>query len=110
MDIQLYYRKVRQLEATINEPFAVVVSQETQDGGRAGRFTEVSKLMAAKLVVDGRARLATEEEAKEFRSELRNEQLRVEQQEAANRLQVTVVHENAKTGSKPVAMKAKLED
>jgi hypothetical protein len=67
MDLRGYYRKIRTLEASLTEQHVVVCSQETPDGGKAGMFTEVPRETAAKLVVEGRARLATEEEAREER-------------------------------------------
>jgi hypothetical protein len=62
MDIRVYYQKVRQSEATIAKDYVSVVSLDTADGGRSGVVTEVSRYTAAKLVVEGKARLATEAE------------------------------------------------
>ncbi len=66
MDVRIYFQKVRQIEAAITKPHAVVVSLETPDGGRAGMMTEVSRIMAARLVAENKARLATDEEHNEF--------------------------------------------
>src|SRR5437764_10984463 len=62
---------MRTIEATIPGDHAVVVSSETSDGGVPGQFSEVSRELAAKLVVQGKARLADEDEAEQFRSEVR---------------------------------------
>jgi hypothetical protein len=62
MDLRVYFQKLRSFEASIPTPYVVVVSQETPDGGRAGVKTEVRREMAAQLVIEGRARLASEEE------------------------------------------------
>lgn len=67
MDLRAYFQKVRKTEAEIPEESAVIVSLETGDGGTAGRLTEVTRSVAARMVVDGRARLATECETREFR-------------------------------------------
>jgi hypothetical protein len=66
MDVRIFFQKVRQIEAAITTPHAVVVSLETPDGGKAGAMTEVSRIMASRLVVENKARLATDEETHEF--------------------------------------------
>ena len=57
MDLRGYYQKIREVEAQIGEPCASVVSLATEDGGVAGVVTEVPRRVAAKMVVDGRAKL-----------------------------------------------------
>ena len=93
MDLKVYYQRLRQIEAELKAPQALVVSLETPDGGRAGVFTEVPKTLAAKLIVEGGARLATEEEASEFREQVAEARLKAEQAATASRIQVTVVSE-----------------
>jgi hypothetical protein len=66
MDVRIFFQKVRQIEAAITKPHAVVMSLETPDGGRAGVMTEVSRTIAARLVADNKARLASDEESNEF--------------------------------------------
>jgi hypothetical protein len=66
MDVRIFFQKVRQVEAAITTPHAVVVSLETPDGGKAGTMTEVSRIMASRLVVENKARLASDEETNEF--------------------------------------------
>ncbi len=66
MDVRIYFQKVRQIEASIIKPHTVVMSLETPDGGKAGVMTEVSRMTAARLVAENKARLATEEESHEF--------------------------------------------
>jgi hypothetical protein len=65
MELRSYFQKIKQVESTIAELFTLVVSLETGDGGKAGTFTEVSRSLAAKLIVNGLARLAdaTEKQA-----------------------------------------------
>jgi hypothetical protein len=57
MELREYYKKIREVEASIAEPFVTVVSLKTRDGGRAGRRIEVARDVAAKLIVDRRAEL-----------------------------------------------------
>jgi hypothetical protein len=66
MDVRIYFQKIRQIEAGIVSPHVVVMSLDTSDGGKAGSMTEVSRAMAAQLVVENKARLASEEETNEF--------------------------------------------
>jgi hypothetical protein len=93
MDLKAYYQKMRQIEASLGEAHVVVVSQETPDGGRAGVRTEVPRLVAAKMIVEGRARLATAEEASEYREQTAAAKQAAEQAASANRMQITVISE-----------------
>ena len=68
MDVRAYYQKIRKVEAELAERFVVVVSRETPDGGKPGVLTEVSRGLAAKLIVEDQAALASPEEAAEFRA------------------------------------------
>ena len=85
MDLRAYYQKIREIEARIAEAFAIVVSLETGDGGKAGIATEVSRGIAAKMVVEGIVRMAAPEEVAEFLTQ-KAEAVRVAVQEAAARL------------------------
>lgn len=91
MDLKLYYQKVRNTEAEIAEAFPVVASKETQDGGKDGRFAEVTRAIAAKMIVEGSARLATAEEAKTYRDAQAEAWLIAEQEAEAAKVQFTVV-------------------
>lgn len=91
MDLRNYYQKIREQEATIGERFAIVASVETPDGGQPGILTEVTAKLAAKMVVEGIARLATAEEGRSFR-EHQAEALRdAEQAAASSKVQLTVL-------------------
>ena len=63
MNIQNYYQAIRSQEATILSEFTWVTSLDTRNGGVGGRVSEVPRALAAKLVVDGMARISTREEA-----------------------------------------------
>jgi len=67
------------------------VSFETPDGGRSGVRTEVPKRLAAKLVVEGKARLASEKEASEYRDEISAAHRRAQELAAASKVQVAIV-------------------
>ena len=68
MDIRMYFQKIREMEDSIEAPYVVVISLDTGDGGRAGVPTEVTRQAAARLVVEGRVRLATPEETHDYYS------------------------------------------
>lgn len=70
MNLQVFYQRIRDLEEEIRSPWVVVVSENTPDGGRAGVPSEVSRQTAARLIVEGRARLGTDDEAACYRQEL----------------------------------------
>jgi len=67
MDLRVYYQKLRKIEAEITEPFVVLVSRETPDGGKAGVFTDVPRSTAARMMAEERADLASPAQAVEFR-------------------------------------------
>lgn len=71
MDVKNYFRKIRDMEASIEDRFLVVISNATVDGGQAGIYSEVPRFVACQLVVEGRARLASAEEAEQYRVEQR---------------------------------------
>lgn len=104
MDIRVYYQKIRQTASSIPAEHVVVVSLETPDGGRGNVKTEVSREMAAKLMVEGKARLASDGEASDFRAEAAEQRRRAEEEEASNKVQVTLISEadlkSIKAGSK----------
>jgi len=108
MDLRVYYQKLRQVESSISEPYVIIVSNATPDGGRAGALTETPRRIAARLILDGTARLAKEEEASAFREEAAAAKLHAEQLATASRLQVTVVSggEVRKSGGTPKGSKA----
>ena len=90
MDLRGYYQKVREMEGALLEP-CVVVSHATTDGGKAGVRMEVARRTAARMIVDGVARAATEAEASEFQEEKREAKQAADQLAAASRMQVTVI-------------------
>ena len=68
MDLRVYYQKIRKIEAELPEPFVVVVSRETPDGGKAGvQDGGTSTTGGAVDRARSRADLASPEEAAQFR-------------------------------------------
>ena len=94
MEMRVFYAKIKEVEATISEPSVVIISRETADGGVAGIATEVAPRAAARLVVEGKARVATEEESLQFRAHLEEARKTAEQSAAARKVQVTVISES----------------
>jgi hypothetical protein len=95
MDLRAYYRKLHETEATMPSPEVVVVSLATPDGGKPGIVTEVPTPIAARMVVEGSAREATEAEASAFHEQHAIARKAAIDAEAASRLQVVVVPANA---------------
>jgi hypothetical protein len=91
VDLKHYFRKIREIEATITEPQTFVTSLETADGGKPGIVTEVKRELAAKMIVEGRAVLATDEEKERFLQRQAAARIAAQKAEAARKLQVTIV-------------------
>jgi hypothetical protein len=91
MDLRSYYKKVREADSTLKGNDIVLVSLATSEGGREGVLTEAPRSVAAKLIAEQRARVATEAEAEGFREEMRTARDRYEQEEATRRVQLVMV-------------------
>jgi hypothetical protein len=101
MDLRAYYKKIREVEATLPGPFVVVKSRETSDGGKPGVMTEVPRETAAKQVVEGRAHVASATEAEAFHKKNRQCKEIADQEAAVSKMQFVVVPAKAETkGSK----------
>ena len=93
MDLRVFYQKLRKIEQEIVDAHVVVVSQETSDGGRPGQLVEVSRGIAARLILEGRARLATSEETAKFRAAGQKALQESQQRQLAEKVQVSVISE-----------------
>jgi hypothetical protein len=93
MDLKKYYRKIREVEAAIEDEFPVVKSLPTEAGGQGGRLTETTKLVAARMVVDGVAEIASPEETAEFRRIAEENRLREEERRRGEQVQFHVLSE-----------------
>ncbi len=71
--------------------FPVIVSQETDDGGKAGSCAEVTRAVAAKMITEGTARLATAVEAKAYREDRAEAKRMADEAAEVAKVQVTVV-------------------
>jgi hypothetical protein len=91
MDLRQYFHKVKTLEASLPEDDQLVVSFENADGASEGRITEVSRRIAAKMIVEGRAVLATEEQKQQFMQKYVAARKAIEATEAARRVQVAII-------------------
>lgn len=110
MDLKAYFRKVREIESTIEGDYAIVVSLETSDGGRPGQMTEVTKQVAARLIMDGKARLAGSDESRDFYQAIACERDEVIRRDAENRINVTLVTERPLPELKPRRRQPKNQD
>ncbi|MES1257286.1 MAG: hypothetical protein ABUS51_02605 [Acidobacteriota bacterium] len=91
MDLRSYYKKVREAEEQLRGEYLVVVSLATPEGGKDDVKTEVPRRVAAKLIAEGKARAATEEETLQFHDANQEALLQHRQEEAARRVQVMVI-------------------
>jgi len=91
MDLRLYYQKIREAASSIADAFPVVVSKETADGGKDGILTEVTRAVAARLLVEGLARLASAQESDAFRQMQADAKRLAEQMAAAAKVQLAVL-------------------
>ncbi len=100
MNLKSYYAKVHEVESSLEGDHVLVVSEATADGGRAGVMTLTAKRTAAQLIVEGRARVATEEERTEWELEEEDRRDHARREEMAQRIQVQVIAES-EPGRKP---------
>ncbi len=94
MDLRQYFRKLREIESSIDEDYPMVTSLETAEGGKAGTVSEVSRYMAAKLIVEGRATLASPEEKQSYREERAVRKAASERADLARRVRVTLLNDS----------------
>lgn len=91
MDLRDFFRTIRDIEAQLEDPHVVIVSLSTSDGGKAGVHTEVSRKLAARMIAEGKARVATPEEAYVFHQQIQEDMAAVEKAALAEKLQVALV-------------------
>jgi hypothetical protein len=95
MDLRAYYQKVRETEAGMTKPQVVMVSLATPDGGKSGVVTEAPTPIAARMIVEGAARQATDAETGRFREQQAAARQTAEDAATANKVQVVVVPASA---------------
>ena len=99
MDLRQYFKKIRDMEAALVEPYPLIVSIETSDGGKSGTVSEVARELAAKLLVEGRALLADEQERRDYFDRQTAMRKAAEKAELARRLQVAIIADSTFTSS-----------
>jgi len=103
MNLKAYYQRIRDVEQTIGEPFVVLVSHTTPDGGKEGVLIEAPAQLGAKMIADGRAHLASPDQAREFRQKAADAKRLADDEAAASRMQVTIVPAaELRKGTRPV--------
>jgi anti-sigma factor RsiW len=93
VDLKQYFRKIRDFEATLNDDYPIVVSRETPDGGKPGLIAEVSRANAARMIIEGRAVLATEDEKRQYQEQQAAAKRAAEKAELAKCVQVAILNE-----------------
>jgi len=91
MNLKAYYQKIREVESSLHTPFVIVVSNDTPDGGKQGLLIEVAAQLAAKMIADGRAHLASDNEALAFRQKAAEAKRAADDEIMASKMQVTIV-------------------
>ena len=91
MDLKKYYAELQEKEASLEGKDLYVVSLATPDGGKAGIFTQVAKRLGCQLMVEGKARLASDEEVEAYESEQADQRAAIECEAFASRIQVRLV-------------------
>ena len=95
MDINRYYRKVRELESVIPEKEVYVVSLATSDGGKEGVMTQVMRRPACLLIIEGKARLAEASEVDAYEKEQAEKRAAIEKEELARKVTLHLVTDTA---------------
>jgi hypothetical protein len=91
VDLRQYFKKIRETEAALAEPFPLIVSLETPEGGKSGVISEVSRELAAKMFVEGRAALANEHERHAYYERQAATKKAAEKADLARRVQVAII-------------------
>lgn len=99
MDLKQYFRKLREIENGIADPYVLIASLETPDGGKAGVMTEVSRFGAAKMIIEGRAVLATEKQKEAYLAQQEAARKAAERAAMAKRVQVAILADSDFDGS-----------
>lgn len=93
MDLRSYYRNIRNIEASIEDEFPIVKSLNAELGGQTGRLTEVTRLVAARMITDGLAELASAAETRKKRAVVESARKAEEDRRQAARIQFTILSE-----------------
>lgn len=91
MDLRQFFKKIREVEASLAEHFPLVSSLETGDGGKPGVLSEVPRCQAARMILEGKARLASEEEKQVYIEQTAASRKYIDELESAKRLHVALL-------------------
>jgi hypothetical protein len=91
MDVKQYFRRLREIEESFIDRYPVVISLETPDGGKAGLLAEMSRSVAAKMILEGRAVLATPEQKAAYYEHQEATKKAAEKADLARRVQVAII-------------------
>src|ERR1700754_3950110 len=91
MDLKQYFRRLREIENSFVDSYPVLVSLDTPDGGKAGLISEMSRPVAAKMIVEGRAVPASEEQKTFYYQQQEVLKRAAEKAELAKRVQVAII-------------------
>jgi hypothetical protein len=94
MDLKQYFKKIKDTELSIDEPYLLIVSLETPDGGKPGAVVEVSRQEAAKAMVEGRAVRASEEQKEVYYKQEAERKKSAEKAELSRRLQIAIISDS----------------
>jgi hypothetical protein len=72
MNLRAYYRRIRETAQALEGDSVWIVSLPTSDGGRGGVYTEAPRVLAAQLIVNGKAKPATAEEGEAYEARRRS--------------------------------------
>lgn len=108
MNLRKHYEQIKAIRETISEPFVYVTSLETPNGGKPGCVSQVEADVAARMIVEGQARTATEDEILEYETECQKGRANAREEQLRHRLRITLVNEPEIEGaSVPPEPKAK---
>lgn len=91
MDVKQYFRRLHEIEESFVDKFPVVISLETADGGKAGLTAEMSRPVAAKMILEGRAVLATPDQKAAYYDYQEATKKAAEKAALAKRVQVAII-------------------
>jgi hypothetical protein len=91
MDVKQYFRRLREIEDSFVDKYPVVISLETPDGGKAGLIAEMSRHVAAKMILEARAVLASAEQKAAYYEHHEATKRAAEKAELARRVQVAII-------------------
>jgi hypothetical protein len=102
MDLRQYFKKIREAETALTDSFPLVISMETSDGGKPGMVSEVSRELAARMLVEGRAVLAEEKDRQRYFERQAAIKQAAEKAELSRRLQVAIIADPGYGNGSPV--------